>query len=42
MIRSIVLSVDKHEIDLSQQIPIRKSKENLEFILESISNLTSA
>ncbi|WP_413191199.1 SIR2 family protein [Psychrobacter sp. AT9] len=42
MIRSIILSVDKHEIDLSQQIPIRKSKENLEFILESISNLTSA
>ena len=37
IIRSISASVDKKEVDLSQQVPIRKAKENLEFILEAIS-----
>lgn len=41
VIKSIDISVDKKEVNLFQQHPIRKAKENLEFVLESISNLTN-
>lgn len=36
LVKSIISSVDRNEIDLVQQKPIKKAKDELEFILESI------